>query len=203
MKNTYVECLDWTWPEKLLYIKSCVGDEIPHNMLCGYAAHSKDEILTEYMHAKYLYCNERGMMSYDDRDLSKPVIARNQRKIELSSLKPKRTRTEYEKVEFNSAWEAVKAFEDGDVFHTHFISDGWVVVDQVQQVIPNWQLGKLYCKVEKEIDWREEVSNFVDDKYSYITIHENGAVDSLLAASSNINFLELCRVALRANGEIE
>ncbi len=71
-----------------------------------------------------------------------------------------RTKVEYVKVEFSHAWEAVKAFEDGEVFHTHFMTDGWVIVEHVQQVIPNLQVEKLYRCIETEITERDE---FIDE----------------------------------------
>ena len=115
----------------------------------------------------------------------------------------KRHRTEYEKVT-ESIFDLRDQFERGELYTKCRGAGG----DFFNKITTEYELvtfapRSLYRKVEKEIDWREEVSNFVDDKYSYITIYENGAVDALLAASSNINFLELCRVALRANGEIE
>ncbi|AUR95779.1 coil containing protein [Vibrio phage 1.213.O._10N.222.54.F10] len=81
-----------------------------------------------------------------------PMISNEEPKQE----KPKRVKVEYVKCEFKFAWEAVKAFEDGEEFHTHFISDGWVAVEHVQQVIPNLQVEKLYRRTETEIDERQE-----------------------------------------------
>ena len=124
----------------------------------------------------------------------------------VSKIKPiptKRTRTEYEKVT-ESASHVIDEFENGGEFYYMAPSLTKPALANRGGVFNKLRDGDaLYRKVEKEIDWREEVSNFVDDKYSYITIYENGAADALLAASSNINFLELCRVALRANGELD
>ena len=72
----------------------------------------------------------------------------------LEEKKP-RTKVEYVKCEFSHAWEAVKAFEDGEVFHTHFMTDGWVIIEHVQQVIPNLQVEKLYRRIETPITERE------------------------------------------------
>ena len=71
--------------------------------------------------------------------------------------KKPRAKVEYVKCEFDSMWEAVKAFEGGEVFHTHFISDGWVIVEHVQQVIPNLQLEKLYRRIETLMTERDEL----------------------------------------------
>jgi hypothetical protein len=72
----------------------------------------------------------------------------------LEEKKP-RTKVEYVKCEFKHAWEAVKAFEDGEVFHTHFMTDGWIIVEHVQQVIPNLQVEKLYRRIETQMNERE------------------------------------------------
>ncbi|QGZ13235.1 hypothetical protein PP410_gp18 [Vibrio phage NF] len=88
MKNTYVECLNWTWPEKLLYIKECIGDDVPHKKLCGHGVMDKAEILNGYITAKYLYCDSEGMMSYDDESVDRPIRF-NYKKLTLSDLKPK------------------------------------------------------------------------------------------------------------------
>lgn len=88
MKNTYVECLNWTWPEKLLYIKECIGDDVPHKKLCGHGMMNKAEILNGYITAKYLYCDSEGMMSYDDESVDRPIRF-DYKKLTLSDLKPK------------------------------------------------------------------------------------------------------------------
>lgn len=77
----------------------------------------------------------------------------------LEEKKP-RTKVEYVKCEFEFLWEAVKAFEDGEEFYTHFTSDGWVAVKHAQQVIPNLQVDKLYRCIETPMTEREA---FVDE----------------------------------------
>lgn len=125
----------------------------------------------------------------------------NSRRLTLSDLKP-RTRTEYVKVT-ESIFGLRDEFERGELYHKFEHAREHSKVKNTESLSQALNNGCCYRKVEKEIDWREDVSNFVDDKYSYITIHENGEVDALLASPSNINFLELCRVALRANGELD
>ncbi len=66
MKNTYVLCKDWSVEDKMLYVKKCIGDDIPHGKLCGYGACSRSEILNLYEGSNVLYCYSDGMMSYDD-----------------------------------------------------------------------------------------------------------------------------------------
>ena len=127
------------------------------------------------------------------------------KKLTLSDLKP-RTRTEYEKVDFkpDEIWKAFKEHqEDGFLFvqtsdEFECLGDG---VFTLAMAIS--QGDQLYRKVEKEIDWKKEVKDFCGDKYSYLHINDDGHVNCLLPYDSDIDFLELCRVALRANGEIE
>lgn len=79
---------------------------------------------------------------------------------EYSNEKPKRMKAEYVPVEFDQAWQAVKAFEEGEKFYTHFQVQGWVPINNVQQVVPNFEVKKIYRKVETEIDERQE---FIDE----------------------------------------
>lgn len=62
--------------------------------------------------------------------------------------------------EFDKASDAVIAFENGEDLYTHFKIDRWVRIMDVLQVIPNWSVGKIYCKVE--IDWCDIVEEFLN-----------------------------------------
>lgn len=117
-----------------------------------------------------------------------------------------RTRTEYEKVEYSSAWEAAKDHEERKL-------ELWRKSD-LNEVIKgnNWKAIQspseaaqyhfdLYLKIEKEIDWREDAdSYFLKTKRLGI----NCTIEEAITRSDYCDeFLELCRVALRANGELE
>lgn len=125
------------------------------------------------------------------------------KKLTLSDLKP-RTRTEYEKVSYDSAWKAAKDHEERKL-------ELWRKSD-LSEVIKgnNWKAIQspseaalyhfdLYLKVEKEIDWRDESHGYLANKTGF---HWSAPIAEVINDESDC-FLELCRVALRANGEVE
>lgn len=116
-------------------------------------------------------------------------------------VKKPRTRTEYEKVT-GSIFDLRNEFERGELYY-NFGNEEWITYRDEASLAIGFKEGNIHRKVEKEIDWREEVRSFlkkpsVDGKFSIdkhcITID---------CTFSESEFLELCRVALRANGEIE
>ncbi|CAM0015468.1 hypothetical protein VPHK367G1_0086 [Vibrio phage K367 g1] len=78
------------------------------------------------------------------------------KRLTLSDLKP-RTKTEFVKCVFNHAWEAVKAFEDGEELYTKRSHKDFVLIDNAPDVLRF--LYDLHRKVETEIDERQE---FID-----------------------------------------
>ena len=75
----------------------------------------------------------------------------------------------YERVEFEKASDAVIAFENGDELHTHFITQGFVSVEAIQQVVPNWQANKLYRRIEvteEELELEAAYDLYIDSKQS-------------------------------------
>ncbi|CAM0015044.1 hypothetical protein VPHK375_0089 [Vibrio phage K375] len=86
-------------------------------------------------------------------DTSKPVI----------EIEKPRTKTEFVKCEFNHAWEAVKAFEDGEELYTKRSHKDFVLIDNAPDVLRF--LYDLHRKVEIEIDERQE---FIDFTSKYI-----------------------------------
>ncbi|AUR87532.1 hypothetical protein NVP1101O_121 [Vibrio phage 1.101.O._10N.261.45.C6] len=114
---------------------------------------------------------ERMGYEWKGGELWKPPVG-----IAPDYIKPKRTNVEYVKVEFEFAWQAVKAFEDGEEFYTHFQSSGYVLVDKASGVIPHMEAGKLYSRIETEISARDLIENEIKtlgDKYK----EENGYSD--------------------------
>ncbi|QZI90641.1 hypothetical protein MYOV020v1_p0015 [Vibrio phage 98E28.6a] len=158
MKNTYVKCADWNWEDKLLYIKACIGEDIPHNKICGHSVLSKDVLLSLYRDAHYIYCLDGGMIVYDGQTKSPDIGGKSE--IKLRSLKP-RTKTEFVKVgcEWN-AWEYLKAFSELPDSEQWFIK----VSDDQYAPIHDWfnvaetirKHNLIYRKVETEIDERQE-----------------------------------------------
>lgn len=107
---------------------------------------------------------------------------------------------EYVKAEFDNAWQAVKAFEDGEELYTYFQVEGWVLVGHAQQVVPNWQVEKLYRRTEKQVDWRDECLEFLCE--TSLLTGDDDIRNCIKISELESEFLELCRTALRSRGEL-
>lgn len=58
---------------------------------------------------------------------------------------------------------------------------------------------EFYRRIEKEVDWRDEVNSFINSMEEF----EGIGIHCLLNDAHGDLFLEMCRVALRANGELK
>ena len=74
-------------------------------------------------------------------------------KNNIEKQKP-RTKTEFVKCEFECAWHAIKAFEDGEEIYTKRSHKDFVLIDNAPDVLRF--LYDLHRKVETEIDERQE-----------------------------------------------
>lgn len=122
----------------------------------------------------------------------------------IPAIPKPRTRTEYEKVT-ESIFDLRDGFERGELYWW-YESDckdksEFVEIRSEYDLSTYFAKGNIFKRVEKEIDWRVDVDNyFLKTKYLGIdcTIEE-----AITRSDYCDEFLELCRVALRANGEIE
>ncbi|CAM0014826.1 hypothetical protein VPHK373_0086 [Vibrio phage K373] len=80
----------------------------------------------------------------------------------VEKIQKPRTNTEFVKVEFEHAWEAVKEFEDGEKLYTKRSHKDFVLIDNAPDVLRF--LYNLHRKVETEIDERQE---FIDECQKY------------------------------------
>lgn len=123
------------------------------------------------------------------------------RELTLSDLKP-RTRTEYEKVT-ESIFDLRDEFERGELYCKNLAGN-----EDYQQLNTEVALfgcaaaGNVYLRVEKEIDWRDDIYEWQHTKKVGIYTPLDFTVAHLISAHPD-KFLELCRVALRANGELD
>ena len=120
-----------------------------------------------------------------------------------------RTRTEYEKVT-ESIFDLRDEFEHGELYGDN---TGVTKIETLAHLGACCQVGNVFRKVEKEIDWRDEVREFLEsckqisnssqlESFTY----KGGCSDKNVQIENELHdneFLELCRVALRANGELE
>lgn len=128
------------------------------------------------------------------------------RELTLSDLK-QHARTEYEKVT-ESIFDLRDEFERGDLYFDRDRCTGGIYAssDQYQKIRDMNDFSQaalnnnIYRKVEKEIDWRDEVVHAYPS-IDFKDIDSDGYRN--LGSWRPDKFLELCRVALRANGELD
>ena len=80
-----------------------------------------------------------------------------------------RTKTEFVKCEFECAWHAIKAFEDGEELYTKRSHKDFVLIDNAPDVLRF--LYDLHRKVEIEIDERQE---FIDTAVELLNRGDHG-----------------------------
>lgn len=79
----------------------------------------------------------------------------------IAPPKPK-TKIEYVKCEFNSAWEAVKAFEEGENLYTGTVNTK-IMLDNYSEVADEVMNGSdIYRRVEREVTWQDDVIDSMD-----------------------------------------
>lgn len=127
----------------------------------------------------------------------------------LKPIQKPRTRAEYEKVSFVSVGDCVQSVHDnyGEYFFLNNRS-GEYQAAEYQDSAWYWKEGNLYRKVQKLVDWQDEVVRFlndgnigVDGRLPPLVIKEMKEIDWGCFRESD--FHELCRVTLRALGEID
>ncbi|AVR75852.1 hypothetical protein ValSw33_28 [Vibrio phage ValSw3-3] len=131
----------------------------------------------------YLLSNDEGEFIFDN--------------IHSNIATVKRTRTEYEKVT-ESIFDLRDEFECGELYRLRKDDiDGYVKVTDLKVLVEEIKGCGIFRLVEKEIDWRCEVHAKLQSYYHWST-----PIAEVINDESDC-FLELCRVALRVNGEIE
>lgn len=132
----------------------------------------EDDCLVEVKYSSEKYI----VFTHNDSGLEECVSVGACAFLPIEQSKPKHTKEEYVKVEFEHAWEAVKAFEEGEVLYTHFQVNRWVTIDNAQQVVPNFQVEKIYRKVVIELSPEEvreqEIEELARDIYHDFEVSE-------------------------------
>lgn len=111
---------------------------------------------------------------------------------------PPKTRTEYVKVT-ESIFDLKEEFERGELYYLPNDPDNYKVIDSMH-ILCNcaaYATPKIYRRIEKEVDWRDETANYLSGK----ALLMSGA-DYLIWENGDA-FLEMCRIALRATGELD
>lgn len=120
------------------------------------------------------------------------------KQLTLSDFKHKKIRTEWVKAE-DDLWQLEDEFKNGDLY--------WLSCDTTYKVITKTytltsflEAGEVYRKVEKEIDWRIEATNFIannEAKYFDYTWSVDG-VDL-----TDIDFIKLCHLVVKLTDKPE
>ena len=171
MKNTYVHCKDWSWEDKLLYIKACIGEDMPHEGFCGHAVNSKNELLNTYrLEAGFIYHRD-GMLSYDTPRANPSTGALKE--IDIQTLraaalkdKPKRVKVEYVKVE-ESIFDLKGDFKRGELYCGHY--GGYALISVDSYLADCYSQGEVYRRLETEISERDE---FIEAVYKHAQLND-------------------------------
>ncbi|CAH9016878.1 putative coil containing protein [Vibrio phage 120E34-1] len=144
--TTYQEMADLMGSK--LFKKNLYPEIMEFEVIEKHKHHSMDEMV-------YLLKNNEGEFLFTDKESDIEVIT-----------KP-RTNTEFVKVEHNHAWEAVKAFGEGEKLYTKRSHKDFVLIDNAPDVLRF--LYDLHRKVEIEIDERQE---FIDRMLEMLDFNE-------------------------------
>jgi hypothetical protein len=154
LTNTYVDCRSWSVEDKIKYMKLCIGNDLPHNKICGWASYSLDSLMGIYSKCTFIYF-DGSMLSQDQCETPVLISGRNlvsldeilraaalEEKDNTPSIHPDsefykkpRTKVEYVKCEFDSAWEAVKDFEGGKKLYTKRSHKDYILIDNAPDVL--------------------------------------------------------------------
>lgn len=153
------------------------------------ATHYKDYLLYKVERGElFVRCNGRW---------SKSELAPGDALLKVKPIPP--ARVEYEKVT-ESIFDLRDEFERGELY---FDQGGeYLPCNTEAEFVYGLIHGRIYRKVEKEIDWREEVMEYLYSNDYHLSKITDGDWIEINQNFKNEEFLELCRVALRANGEL-
>ncbi len=89
----------------------------------------------------------------------------------LETKEPKRTKVEHVKWNFECAWHAIKAFEDGEKLYTKKSSEDFVLIYNAPDVLR--YLYDLHERIETPIEWWEDAAEFMSE-LAELSITEDG-----------------------------
>lgn len=114
-------------------------------------------------------------------------------------LLSKPARTEYVKVT-ESIFDLKEEFERGELYFMATTDCEYHKIDAIKVLGLNFDKKNIYRRIEKEVDWSEAVSDyFFETKWIGI---DCSIEESIAESNYREEFLEMCRVVLRATGEL-
>lgn len=127
-------------------------------------------------------------------------------KAKAIPVEPKRTRTEYEKVT-ESIFDLRDEFERGELYY-NFGDEEWFTYRDEASLAIGFKEGNVHRKVEKEIDWHSELDSYLnkpsDDGFEKeLPTRVRITLNDIEFHLTDSEYLESCRVVLRANGELD
>lgn len=162
--NTYIE--NDNGQLKLLYTKACYDASIEKG------SNSVNEgLYMQVWDGKLIHTN-----SHD-----------NFKQLTLAVFKPK-TKVEYVTAKYDSAWKAVKDFEDG----VELFSDSLGAFNRVYDIQHVVKYYNSFChKVETELTWQDEVNTLLDSSVTSPLYQVMDSCEDL--------FIEMCHLVSNAN----
>lgn len=137
-----------------------------------------------------------GQTDHDDWSLKGSKF----RKLNLSDLKP-RTKVEYEKVEYNHAWEIVKLREEGvELFKT---ASDELQIEKVNVIALRASSGyDFYRKVERPAEWWEDPASHMANIHNTASVYneEKGTL-AVHASMTRDQWCDFARILLEQEGE--
>lgn len=85
LAGTYVSCKNWSFEDKLKYMKACIGDELPTSRICGWACNSFNKLMEIYEKCTFIYFDGK-MLSQDSCET--PVLINSRVEVTLDDLTP-------------------------------------------------------------------------------------------------------------------
>lgn len=114
-----------------------------------------------------------------------------------------RTKVEYERCEFDHAWQAVKEHEESkNIFHCNESGEYPICGYDIHIIGECVRDGEIYRKVERPIEWWEDAAEFVFnmDIYSNKPTYENDLLQ-INASMTRDKWCDFARILLEQEGE--
>ena len=121
-----------------------------------------------------------------------PFITAAQKAMQASKT-PVKVKSEFVLIE-DSIFDLRPDLEAGELFYKRFEPSPWCVIRDEKQLMEKLLSEPVYRRIEKPVDWKQEVLAFAH-QYGFFGVSD-------IVGRNDSRFLEMCRVALRATGEL-
>lgn len=180
---------------------------------------NKTELTSDLINAMYAekvklkslnddYAAERKPVSLTDF-LKRTDPVKNEEKAMQSNQAQVKVKSEFVLIE-DSIFDLRPYFEAGELFYRKDGTGRWCAIQNENQLMEKLLSEPIYRRIEKPVDWREEIEAYLESACE--DENENSNFNGMIVSSddwaytyypTNEQFLEMCRVALRATGELK